>query len=89
VVSIKSMPGHDTPNLCFCIWWDLLVTYFIPVRPGRKKAMYYFPSLGGTGTDLIKSASGHVMPDLCVVHQMGSASHVVHSGASRARNIDT
>jgi hypothetical protein len=25
-VSIKSAPGHITPNMCFCILWDLWVT---------------------------------------------------------------
>jgi hypothetical protein len=32
-VSIKSMLGHITPNLWFCIWWDLQVMYSIVVHP--------------------------------------------------------
>jgi hypothetical protein len=34
--------GHDTPNLCFCIWWDLRVTYCILVCLGREISIQYF-----------------------------------------------
>jgi hypothetical protein len=50
---------------------------------------HYFSYSGGSGMDLTKSASGHVMPNLCFLHPNGSAGHIVHSGASGARNIDT
>jgi hypothetical protein len=41
-VSIKSLQGNVTPNLCFCIRWDLLVMYCIPVCPGYEPLMLYF-----------------------------------------------
>jgi hypothetical protein len=32
---------------------------------GRESLTHYFLCSGGTGTDLTKSISGHVMPNLC------------------------
>jgi hypothetical protein len=52
-------------------------------------SMHYLSYSGGSGTDLTKSASGHIMPNLCFLHPEGSAGHIVHSGASGARNTDT
>jgi hypothetical protein len=39
--------------------------------------------------DLTKSTPGHVMPNFCFLHPEGSAGHIVHSGGSVARVIDT
>jgi hypothetical protein len=35
------------------------------VRPGSEWPTHYFSSSGGTGTDLTKSALGHIMLNLC------------------------
>jgi hypothetical protein len=35
------------------------------VTSGRESLMHYFLCSGGTGTDLTKSISGHIMPNLC------------------------
>jgi hypothetical protein len=51
-------------------------------------SMHYFLCSGGTGTDSTKSVLGHVMLNF-FLHPMGSAGHIVHSGASRAQNINT
>jgi hypothetical protein len=45
--------------------------------------------MGETGTNLTKSIPGHVIPNLCFLHPEGSAGHIVHSGASVTRVIDT
>jgi hypothetical protein len=63
-VSIKSVSGHVTLNLCFCIRWDLRVMYCIPVHPGRETSKHYFSCLGGSGAVSIKGVLGHVMPKL-------------------------
>jgi hypothetical protein len=53
--STKSAQGHVTPNLCFCIRWNLRVTKCIPVRLGRETSTYYFLCSSGIGTDSIKA----------------------------------
>jgi hypothetical protein len=63
--SIKSALGHVKLNLCFCIRWDICVTYWIPVRPGLETSTHYLSCLGETGRDSTKSASENVMLDLC------------------------
>jgi hypothetical protein len=35
-----------------------------------------------------KSTSGHIMPNLCVLHLVGAAGHIVHSCASGVQNVD-
>jgi hypothetical protein len=74
--------------MCFYIRWDLPVTSCIPVRPGSETLTHYFSCSGGHGAVSIKNAPEHVMAHLCL-HPVGSAGHVVHSGASEARNGDT
>jgi hypothetical protein len=58
------------------------------VLPVREMTMHYFLGSGGTGMDSTKNAPGHVVPNLCFLHQVGSVGHVVHSGASEERNRD-
>jgi hypothetical protein len=48
--SIKSASGHITPNLCFCILWDLCATWCIPVCSGCETLTHYFSCSDGTGT---------------------------------------
>jgi hypothetical protein len=61
----KNMMGHVTPNLCFCICWDLRVTKCISVCPGFKTLSHYFSCSWGTSVVSIKSASGNLMLNLC------------------------
>jgi hypothetical protein len=63
--STKSASRHITPNLCFCIYWNLWVTYGILVHPGYEMLMHFFSCSGGTGRDSTKSTSGHITPNLC------------------------
>jgi hypothetical protein len=58
---IKSASGHVMLNLCFCIRWELWVTWCILMRPVRETSIHYFSCFSGTGTSLTKSASGHVV----------------------------
>jgi hypothetical protein len=51
-------------------------------------SMHYFLCLGGTDMDSTKGTLGHLMSNSCVLHPVGSAGHVVNSGAPAARNIN-
>jgi hypothetical protein len=68
----RSVSGHVTPNLCFCILCDLEGTLCVLVRPGRETSMRYFSYLGGPMR--VPQEAHHDM--------LGSVGHVVHSGVS-------
>jgi hypothetical protein len=52
--------GHIITNLCFCIRWDLWVTYCILVCPGCESSVHYFSCSAGHGAVSVKSMSGHI-----------------------------
>jgi hypothetical protein len=58
------------------------------VRPGHETSTHYFSCSGGPSAVFIKSAGGTRYAKLVFLHPVGSAGHVVHSGASGARNIN-
>jgi hypothetical protein len=64
-VSIKSIPGHVTLNLYFCVLLELQVTVCIPVRLGHEMLTQYFSSSGWPGAVSINSVTEHVTPNLC------------------------
>jgi hypothetical protein len=55
---------------------------------GAQNIDTYFLCSSGTAMDLTKSALGHVTPNFCFVHLMGSVTHIVHSAFPRARNVN-
>jgi hypothetical protein len=50
--------------------------------------MHYFSCSVWTGRDSTKSPLGHITPNLCVSHLVGSIAHIVHLGVSRSQNVD-
>jgi hypothetical protein len=61
----RSTPGPVTPNLCFCILFDLEVMLCILVDLGCETSMHYFSFSGGPGVGPTRSTPGHITPNLC------------------------
>jgi hypothetical protein len=74
--STKSLLGHVTPNLCFCIRWDQRVTWCILVRSRRETSTYYFSCSGEPDAVSIKSAPGHGTLNLCFCIRGFYGSHI-------------
>jgi hypothetical protein len=59
------------------------------VHPGRETSKQYFSCSGGPGAVSIKKCVGPRYAELGFLHPVGSVGHIVHFGASRARNINS
>jgi hypothetical protein len=58
------------------------------VRPGCEMSTHYFSCLVGPDAVSIKYGSKHYA-EFLFLHTVGSVGHIVLSGASRLRNLDT
>jgi hypothetical protein len=58
------------------------------MRPWRETSMHDFSFLGGTAYGFNKKRGVTRYTDLVFSHPVGSAGHIVHSGASWARYVD-
>jgi hypothetical protein len=76
----KSSLGQVTLKLCFCIRWDMRVTYCIPLRLGHEMSMHYFSCSCGT-VQIPQKAHPVTLRGTRVLNSMGSAGHVVHCSA--------
>jgi hypothetical protein len=83
VVCIKSAPGHITPNLCFCLQWDLRVTESILEHPGCESQPTIFSARVGP-VRIPKKRTGTYYAKLVFLHSVGYAGHKVLSGASES-----
>jgi hypothetical protein len=78
----KERTGKRYTKLMFLHPWDLWVKLCTPVSLRCETLTHYVLCLGGTIMDSTKGASGHVTPNLCFLHLVRSACHIVHSVAS-------
>jgi hypothetical protein len=86
-VSIKSVPGHVTPNLCF-LYTEGSAGHVVHSGPSRTRnviALFFMLDWDMYGYD--KKRAKTFYAELMFLEPVGSAGHVVHSNASRARNM--
>jgi hypothetical protein len=87
-VSIKSVPGQVTPNLCFCFLLGSVSHVVHSDVFGERNMTALFLMLGWDRYGLDKKRNGTGYAELVFLYPVGSACHVVHSGASGVRNVD-
>jgi hypothetical protein len=86
--STKSVIGHVTSNLCFCIWCNLQITWCIPVHPRRETSMHYFSCSLWDWCGIHKKRVETRYAEHGFLYPVGSATYIVHSGVSGVGNID-
>jgi hypothetical protein len=87
-VSIESASRHVMPNLCFCIRWDMWVGSAFRHVWGVKRQHTIFQARV-VPVQITQKARRDQLRQTCVSHLVGSMGHMVHSGVSMVRNIDT
>jgi hypothetical protein len=86
--STRSVPGHVTPNLCFCILCDLEVMQCVPGHPGHKMLTYYFSCSGWPDVGPTRNPGTRYV-ELVFLHSVRSGGHVARSGAPGMRKVNT
>jgi hypothetical protein len=86
-VSTKSMLGHVTSNLYFCIGRICGSCGAFRCILGVKRRCAIFHARVGP-VQFQEKAHWGTLRRTCVFHQVGSTGHVVHSGASVAPNVN-
>jgi hypothetical protein len=87
VVSVKNAPGHDTPNQCFCLPWDLRVTCaFRCIQAAKHQRAIFHARLARCGFHRKRTRTHYT--ELVLLRSVESVGHVVDSGVFGPRNIN-